>query len=374
MWTSVLDISSWEQFWEVQATPAELQTDFNFYERWLSEGGHANMTYLQNNLAARKDARKILAGVKCIISLIIPYAEGHSVRGSGQKNETQSDAIIAKIARYARVPDYHRSLKREIDTVLHAWQKDALSQNLLSQTTSWRVVTDSLPFLDRAHARLAGLGFVGKNTMLIRPGVGSFFFIAHALIDAPFEILAAENLEKPLAANAIAELSCGECRKCLDACPTGALIAPMYLQSDKCLSYLTIESRAQIPSEFIPHLGAQFYGCDICQDVCPYNLRTTPLQTIKSFEKQHDFFLQITLEQVAKMSQAEYEKWFGGTAMTRAKYSGLVRNALCALYATRNAALSDILLQRRNDAEPLIAATAHQLMELNGRQHVPDPQ
>lgn len=120
MWASVLDISSWEQFWDIQAAPPELQTDLSFYERWLSEGGHANMAYLQNNLAARKDARKILADVKCIISLIIPYAEGHSVRGGGHKNDTQRDGLIPKIARYARVPDYHRSLKKEIDAVFQS--------------------------------------------------------------------------------------------------------------------------------------------------------------------------------------------------------------------------------------------------------------
>jgi epoxyqueuosine reductase len=365
MWASVLDVSSWEQFWEEQISPPELKPDVDFFEHWLAEGSHAKMNYLRNNLEARKDARKILANVKSIISLVIPYAEGHAVRGITNQTNIQDTGIINHIARYARVPDYHRSLKKELDAIIHEWQTDALSKKLIAHPLSWRVVTDSLPFLDRAHARLAGLGFVGKNTMLIRPGVGSYFFIAHILTDAGFEVLSDQSGEKPLAADAIAGLSCGECRKCLDACPTGALVEPMYLQADKCLSYITIENRELIPSEFISHLDRQFYGCDICQEVCPYNLKTTPLRTIKSFQKYHQNFLQITLEQVARMSQEDYEKWFGGTAMTRAKFNGLVRNALCALHASKNLSLAGILSDRKNDPDPLIAATVKQLLALS---------
>lgn len=367
MWASVLNTSSWERFWDEQESPPELKQDLDFFARWLSEGAHAKMHYLEKNIAARKDARKILENVKTIVSLVIPYAEGHTVRGGNPGISASQNGIINRIARYARVPDYHRSLQKELDAVFKRWQSDAISKNILNAPVGWRVVTDSLPFLDRAHARLAGLGFIGKNTMLIRPGVGSFFFIAHVLMDVPFEVLAEENLRKPMAANAIAELSCGTCRKCLDACPTGALIAPMYLAADKCLSYLTIENRDPIPSEFISHLDRQFYGCDICQEVCPYNLKTTPLHTIKSFQKYHEPFQQITLVQVAKMTQTEYEKWFGGTAMTRAKYNGLVRNALCALYAEKSEDLRDILMLRKNDPDPLITATVTQLLSLSER-------
>lgn len=388
-WSSVLSVAQWHELWNSNLVPEELQRDFQAFDAWLDQGAHAGMTFLENNRDVRKDPRKILAGVESILTVIVPYATGKEVRknssrtshdhpleslpqpthgtNSAQIEHTQKNDFIDKIARYARVPDYHKIIKAELNAVMEAWQRDALERNVLSAPVNWRVATDSLPFLDRAHARLAGLGFVGKNTMLIRPGVGSFFFIAQVLLDAPFQKLAASNFAPPQAAHAIADLDCGTCTKCIDACPTSALTQERFLDSNRCLSFLTIEHRGTIADEFVSHLGEHLYGCDVCQDVCPYNLKTLPLQTIARFQKYNAHFQSITAQDVARMNQADYEKWFGGTAMTRAKYGGLVRNALYNLYANNDSALDEILKDRTNDPQPLIAATVAHIEKLSTR-------
>jgi epoxyqueuosine reductase len=292
---------------------------------------------------------------------------------SEQADSKRQNDFIEKIARYARVTDYHKSIKAELNRVMQLWQRDALSQGTLSAPINWRVATDSLPFLDRAHARLAGLGFVGKNTMLIRPGVGSYFFIAQVLIEAPIHLLAANNLSLPTASLAMSHLDCGTCTRCIDACPTSALTREQFLDSNRCLSFLTIEHRGTIADEFIPHLGKHFYGCDVCQDVCPYNLKTLPLQSIQPFNRYNTHFETLSMEEVARMNQLQYEKWFGGTAMTRAKYGGLIRNALYNMFANNDVALNEILDARKDDPQPLIAATVAHIFELNKRRYARDP-
>lgn len=376
-WSSVLNLKDWSEFWERHENPPELDQDLKFLDQWLQSGAHAHMHYLEKNTEVRKNPRLILEGVSTIISLIIPYATGHSVRRASSakanvRDENESPALVNNIARYARVPDYHRSIKKSLELVMTQWQREALEENKLPHAIRWRVVTDSLPFLDRAHARLAGLGFVGKNTMLIRPGVGSFFFIAHILITAPFELIANGNQLKPTAADAIEQLSCGDCRLCLEACPTSALRENRFLESGRCLSYLTIENRGLISDEFVPHLKYQFYGCDVCQDVCPYNLKTVDLQTIAPLRKQRDILSEITLHDIASMTPVEYEKWFGGSAMTRAKYGGLVRNALYALHAKEDKKIESLLVLRSSDPDPLIRDTVSHIKKIRTHPNVRD--
>jgi epoxyqueuosine reductase len=366
-WSSVLNLKDWTKYWELNENPPDLDPDLKFLEQWLNSGAHAQMHYLAKNSQARKDPRLILERVSSIISLIIPYATGHSVRNQpAQRAEDEkiNSGILQKTARYARVPDYHRSIKKALDQVMTQWQREVMESNTHPQDLSWRVVTDSLPFLDRAHARIAGLGFVGKNTMLIRPGVGSFFFIAHILVSAPFDVVADANLTKPLAAEAIQSLTCGDCRLCLDACPTSALLENRFLDSNRCLSYLTIENREIISDEFVTHLQNQFYGCDICQDVCPYNLKTTDLQTIAQLRSPRKILNEVSLHDVAGMSPSQYETWFGGSAMTRAKYGGLVRNALYALHALNDQEIERLLETRSTDSDLLIRSTVAHIRKI----------
>ncbi|MEY3903796.1 MAG: tRNA epoxyqueuosine(34) reductase QueG [Pseudomonadota bacterium] len=371
-WSSVFSTEEWASAWAQQTAPEELKNDLEFLAAWLVNGQQAGMHFLTKNKQARRDARLIFPQVSSILSVIIPYATGRSTRGTDSTNTPAESApnpigtsLYSKTARYARVPDYHKVIRKELDLALRRWQADALDLGLLQQEQPWRVVTDSLPFLDRAHARIARLGFIGKNTMLIRPGVGSYFFIAHVLLSTPFSLAADPGEDKPVGANAIAELSCGDCRKCIDACPTQALIAPHRLDANKCLSYLTIEHRDIVEEKYLKNFSDNFYGCDICQDACPYNYKTAGLTTLQSFQAPLKSLLQVTVEDVAQMTQQQYESWFGGTAMTRAKYSGLVRNAIYSLYADRSPVLTNILEKRKEDPDPLIRATIHQISSLN---------
>lgn len=371
-WSSVLSTEDWTTAWEQEIAPDELKDDLEFLAGWLADGQQAGMHFLTKNTQARRDARLILPQVSSILSVIIPYATGRATRGAVSINpsveltpESRSDSVYSKTARYARVPDYHKAIRKELDLALRRWQADALDLGLLQQEQPWRVVTDSLPFLDRAHARIARLGFIGKNTMLIRPGVGSYFFVAHVLLSTTFSLAADPGEDKPVGADAIAELSCGDCRKCIDACPTEALIAPHRLDANKCLSYLTIEHRELVEEKYLKNFSENFYGCDICQDACPYNYKTTGLTTIRSFQTPLKSLQQVSLEDIALMTQSQYESWFGGTAMTRAKYSGLVRNAIYSLHGSGSPALKNVLDRRKDDPDALIRATVVQVSSLN---------
>jgi epoxyqueuosine reductase len=375
-WSSVIDTSGWNEHWNNHQPAPELEGDHNFLSDWLTKGFQSGMTFLEKNREARKDLRKIFPEVKSVLSIIVPYAGGAQVRsGSGDKNKFQSDqsdneripknSLAQTTARYARVPDYHKAIKKQLNNILTDWAQEGKTLGLLSHTPSWRVVTDSLPFLDRAHARLARLGFIGKNTMLIRPGMGSYFFIAHVLLDCSFGDASDPSGSRPVAADAIADLSCGDCTRCIDACPTQAIVGPQTLDSNRCLSYLTIEHRDVVRAEDIKHFAEHFYGCDVCQEVCPYNFKTSPFKTIKPFQKQNNWLKQLSVLDVAQMSQAEYERWFGGTAMTRAKYAGLVRNALYSLHANRDPKLIQALEVCSKSTEPLILKTVDQLRAIN---------
>jgi len=338
-----------------------LEKDLQAFEDWLAQDLHGEMKFLERHLHVRKDPKYLLKNLKNVLIFLFPYATGHRVRSRTHKNiemnEKEKHSILGKkqISRYVFGKDYHRVLKKCLEDVAQKLQK------FLKKEFSYRPVVDVLPFLERAYGREAHLGFVGKNTMLIRPGLGSFFFIASLLTD-----LDTQELVEPTVTNKkffLDTLDCGDCTKCLDACPTGAFVAPYRLDAKRCLSYLTIEHRDLVPNDFLPFLTHTLYGCDVCQEVCPYNLVTSDFQIIKQFAQYHLPFLSITVEDVALMSPQQYEKWFGGTAATRAKYQGLVRNALYLLYATHNAALEEILLLLEHSPFELVKKTVHQIRQ-----------
>ena len=210
--------------------------------------------------------------------------------------------------------------------------------------------------------------------MLIRPGMGSYFFIATVLLSLEKSDVC-ELQKEDLNANAIANstnkanspmarLDCGTCRRCMDACPTQALPRPYFLDANKCLSYLSIEHRDVVPEKYLPFFKDSLYGCDICQEACPYNFSTLDLVQEAELRKIHTPLTKISAVDVAGMNQQQYEEWFGGTALTRAKYGGLVRNALYHLYATQATELTRLLALRSNDTDPLILNTVQQLLLL----------
>lgn len=288
------------------------------FEEWLSHGYHGDMAWLRRDAILRKDARSPKRGARSAIVVALDY-------GGRQPPGT--------LARYARGRDYHDVMKSRLHKLL-AWVVSEAGRRV-----SGRPYVDSGPILERDLARLAGLGWFGKNTMLIHPRQGSFFFLGALFVelelepDAPFE-----------------EEHCGTCRRCIDACPTSAIIADGVLDATRCISYLTIENRGSIPVGLREAIGELVYGCDICQDVCPWNVRFAreardPELTQGVMDPSPDPV------QLLGMDEAAFHKRFGGTAVTRVRRPGLVRNAAIAI-GNRGRAEDVAVLRAALETEP----------------------
>ena len=334
-------------------TTQHIQKDQEFFRQWLDQGLQGSMSYMDH--PARQDPSLILEEVQTALVFLFPYSGGHRTRRrKGQSAPVSSfpaHSLGEKklVARYAHGPDYHKVLRAKLQ------EKAKKLEEQIGY--AYRPIVDSAPFLERAHGRAAGLGFVGKNTLLIRPGMGSFFFIATLLTTAPASLLAEKAAPRP----ALETLSCGSCQRCIDACPTQALDARGYiLDAHRCLSYWSIEHRGTVPEEFLPHFEKIWFGCDICQEVCPYNWVTEE----PSFSMVLPFFLNLAPVDIAFMTPQNYEKWFGGTAVTRAKFAGLVRNALYHLYAIRHPDYEKALDHCALSTFPLIVQTVQQLRSM----------
>jgi epoxyqueuosine reductase len=237
-------------------------------------------------------------------------------------NYFQASAELApgrgRVARYALGEDYHAVMRLKLT---------ALGDDLIATagTGAYRVYVDAGPLPERELARRAGLGWFGKNTMLIHPRLGSFTFIGVVLTDLE---LARDDLFE--------DDRCGTCHRCLDACPTDAFPAPRILDATRCVSYLTIESRSPIPEDLKPGMGDWLFGCDVCQDVCPWNVRFAR-ETTEPAYRARPADQWPTLEEIVRMSERESEAAFEGTALERAGRSGLARNAAVVLANLRGA-------------------------------------
>lgn len=367
--------------------PGLLAVDAAALDKWLAAGAHAGMCFMEGNRAARTDAAKILPKARSALVFFVPYATGRRARaGTGgpeavtehaadrgmngedadpvagipQAHDSPSqgvplpgDRLLGQglVARYAHGSDYHKALRRRLNRFA-ATLKPHLGPDL-----AYRAITDSAPWLERAHARAAGLGFVGKNTMLIRPGLGSYGFLASLLLDAAPDALGST----PARAHPLAALDCGDCRLCLDACPTEALPREYFVDATRCLAYLSIEHRGGVPEVFQPHFRDTLFGCDACQEACPYNLVTRDLVRLPEFKRPNAAMGKSVIA-IARMNAAEYERWFGGTAMTRAKYQGLVRNALYSLKSSADPRLASVLKERWEDPLPEIRSFVREMM------------
>jgi len=235
-----------------------------FYRDWIAGGLHGEMTYLAraDALARRADLERTMRGVRSVVVVGHEYGSGGDPAApSVASDASPGDPSTGIVARYARGADYHRVVKRKLITLL-GWIDREVAEGVRG-----RAYVDTGPILERDLARRAGLGWHGRNTMLIHPRRGSYFFIGTLLLDAPLEV--SEPFESD---------HCGSCRACLDACPTGALLgrdeggAPV-IDARRCISYLTIELRGSIPRDLRPLMGNRVFGCDICQEVCPFNQR-----------------------------------------------------------------------------------------------------
>ena len=274
-----------------------LEEESSHVEQWLEGEREGEMGYLTRNKEKRYDPRLLVEGTKSIVTVLYNYFP----------KQPLGDGEHFKIAKYAYGADYHDVLKRKLRQLL---------EHIETQTGKLdgvRVFVDSAPVLDRAWAVRCGLGFVGKNTTLIHPKKGSFFFIGHLFL--PIELA---ETGQPLTNR------CGRCTKCLDACPTGALEAPFRIDARKCLSYLTIEYKGSLDHLDPKTFNGWMYGCDICQDVCPYNRFALP--NVEPEFQPSEALRALREEDWKNLSKDDFEALFKHSAMQRAGYEGLKRN------------------------------------------------
>lgn len=323
---------------------ADLKEDLQSFDRftkWLDTKSHGSMTWLENYLPQRRDPSLVEEGCNKAILIGIPYFLGRQVVSAHQQS---------KVASYARYEDYHKFVTRTGKEIC-----SELSGGLdPTGTHQWRAVSDSIPILERSlYSKFTGC-FIGKNTMLIHPSKGSWFLLMEILTSFPLDSTPAGA--KPLSRSSSG--GCGTCRRCQVFCPTGALDNDYVLDASKCLSYLTIEHRDTVPLKYWQYFSKYWYGCDICQNVCPYNRSASEGSPLKL-----KYDTQIDLLEVVMMSQYSYETWFGGTPMTRAKRNGLRRNAFIAMAALQDERLPNAMAILRGDEDPMLNRTAEQALE-----------
>lgn len=264
-------------------------------EQWLNQGHHGSMSYMERHFDKRLDPRLLVPGAKSVVSLLLNY----------HTDKKQADPKAPKISSYAYGKDYHFVIKEKLKELMQIIHREIGEVN-------GRVFVDSAPVMDKVWAAKSGLGWLGKNTNLISKKVGSFFFIAELIIDLELDY------DTPVTDH------CGSCTACIDACPTDALLQPYQIDGSKCISYLTIELKENIPTEFKGQMDNWAFGCDICQTVCPWNRFATPHDE-PAFEPQEEL-LNLTKSEWQEMTSVVFNKVFKNSAVKRTKFEGLKRN------------------------------------------------
>ncbi|MGZ3765627.1 MAG: tRNA epoxyqueuosine(34) reductase QueG [Mucilaginibacter sp.] len=265
-------------------------------EAWLKNSMQGEMSYMENHFDKRLDPRLLVDGAKSVISLALNY----------YTEEQQLDPLAPKISRYAYGTDYHLVIKDKLKQLLQVITEKIGEVN-------GRAFVDSAPVLDKAWAKRSGLGWIGKNTNLINTKTGSFFFLAELIVDIDLEY------DIPSTAD-----HCGTCTRCIDACPTEAIVAPYIVDGSRCISYLTIELKNEIPQEFQGKMDNWMFGCDICQDVCPWN-RFSVLHHETAFEPNDDL-LKFSKHDWEDITEEVFQKVFKNSPVKRTKFIGLKRN------------------------------------------------
>lgn len=263
-------------------------------EKWLQQGRHGTMSWMEHNVDKRLDPRLLVEGAKSVVSVTLnyfPHKELHS---------------NYKIAKYAYGRDYHKVVKKKLLRAMNEIREQI-------GAIEGRAFVDSAPVMDKAWARRSGLGWIGKNTNLLAKEAGSFFFIGELIIDLEL------TPDGPVTDH------CGTCTRCIDACPTDALSAPYEIDGSRCISYLTIELKDQIPEEFRNKTEGWIFGCDICQDVCPWNRHSQPTH-VEDFHPKGGLKDLMENQHWEEVTEEVFEKIFNGSPVKRAKYEGFKRN------------------------------------------------
>ena len=310
-------------------TPALPSDDSTRYHQWVASGFAGEMRYLSGHRAAvRDDPRHLLPSARSII------CAGKLYHTAWPTTTEFDEPGRAWISRYAWGSDYHHELRRRLE------QLDTLLRRSAGPFES-RICVDTAPLLERSYARLASLGWIGKNTCLINQRSGSWFFLGELLVSLD------------IAPDSPPPARCGTCRRCIDACPTAAIL-PSGIDSTLCISYFTIELRAAIPLEQRAAIGPHVFGCDICQDVCPWN-RRAPVSTDPAFAPRE---FAPPLEKLASLSEPEFRALFRGTPITRARYTGFLRNVAVAMGNSRLPQFRAPLKKLAASADPIVASHA----------------
>ena len=274
-----------------------LEEDAPRLEQWLNKGYHGSMSYMENHFDKRLDPRKLVPGARSVVSLAYNYFP--------QKEISSTDDSMPQIAKYAYGEDYHYVIKDKLFELL-----DSLSSSY--GDIQGRCFVDSAPVMERSWAKKSGLGWVGKNSLLLRKSEGSFFFLAELIIDLA---LPSDNIEID---------HCGTCTKCIDACPTGAIVQPEVIDSNRCISHMTIELHGSLPSDYKDSISPWVFGCDICQDVCPWNRFSKPTNE-RAFDP-HENLLQMNKADWEDLTEDIFKEVFKKSAVKRTKFKGLTRN------------------------------------------------
>jgi epoxyqueuosine reductase len=301
-------------------------------EEWCEAGRHGEMNYMERTVQIRTRPQELLPGAESLLVLGVSYYT------EDPPPAPEPAGAWGRVARYAWGLDYHEVIQERLERLC------AQIEAIRGKPFSSRAVTDAQPLLERAYAYEAGLGFYGKNTNIIVPGGGSWLFLAELILDFPLEPDAPAQAQ-----------GCGSCRLCVNACPTGALSGDYKMDARKCISYLTIENKGVIPRELRPALGAWVFGCDICQERCPYNVHSKESQW-PEFSNRRGVGPWLDLRSVLSLkTQKEFTERFKGTPLTRPKRKGLLRNACVAAGNLRSEELiGPLAALLRDDPEPLV--------------------
>jgi epoxyqueuosine reductase len=317
----------------VGITPLGPMKTADAFDSWIEHGYAGEMDYLARGALKRRDTRLPIAGATSAIVVGLNYG-GREASGP--------------VARYARGDDYHDVMTGRLEE-LHTWLEAEAGHEIAG-----KAYVDTGPILERDLARRAGLGWFGKNTNLINPHIGSFFFVGVLLVEMELEA------DEPFDAD-----RCGSCTRCLDACPTNAFVEPHVLDATKCISYLTIEAKGAIPLEQREKIGGLIYGCDICQDVCPWNVRFSQDLREDAFLPREVFAgdARSIARKILSMNDDSFRAELKGSPTKRAKRRGLARNAATALGNLGTADDIPALAAALDDPEPLVVEHAAWALE-----------